>query len=119
MITMDAFRADAFSSTSLTSAVDKMGYVPQWLGTISGLFVPVPIRSTTVWIEERANGPALIQTSERSSAPKQRGSEQRSARAFRTRALGEGSRIMADELQNIRAFGSETETKTLMTEVAR
>src|SRR5581483_8828097 len=116
---LDVFRQDAFSTTSLTAAVDKMGYVPQWLGTVPGLFVPVPIRTTSVWIEERSNGPALIQTTERSAPPKQRGGEQRGARAFRTKTLGEGSRIMADELQNIRAFGSETELKSLMTEVAR
>ena len=119
MITMDAFRAEAFSATSLTAAVDKLGYVPQYLGTIPGLFTPTPVRTTSVWIEERSNGPALIQTTERSAPPKQRGSEQRGARAFRTKTLGEGSRIMADELQNIRAFGSETEMKTLMSELAR
>lgn len=119
MITMDAFRGDAFSAVSLTQAVDKLGYVPQFLGTIPGLFVDTPVRTTSVWIEERSNGPALIQTTERAAAPKVRGAEQRGARAFKTKALGEGSRIMADELQNIRAFGSETEMKTLMSELAR
>ena len=119
MITMDAFRADAFSAVSLTSAVDKLGYVPQFLGTIPGLFIDTPVRTTAVWIEERSNAPALIQTTERAAPPKVRGAEQRGARAFKTKTLGEGSRIMADELQNIRVFGSETEMKTLMTEVAR
>jgi major capsid protein E len=119
MITMDAFRADAFSAVSLTSAVDKLGFVPQYLGSIPGLFVPAPVRTTAVWIEERSNGPALIQTSPRSAPPDQKAGEQRTARAFNTKALGKGSRIMADELQNIRAFGSETEMKTLQTELAR
>jgi hypothetical protein len=119
MITMDAFRADAFSAVSLTQAVDKLGFVPQFLGTIPNLFTPKPVRTTSVWIEERSNAPALIQTTERSAEPKQRGAEQRGARSFRTKTLGEGSRIMADELQNIRAFGSETEEKTLMSEMAR
>lgn len=118
-ITMDAFRADAFSAVSLTAAVDKLGYVPQYLGTLPGLFIDTPVRTTAIWIEERSNGPALIQTTERSAPPKQRGSENRGARSFRTKTLGEGSRIMADELQGIRAFGSETETKSLMTELAR
>ena len=63
--------------------------------------------------------PALIQTAPRSAPPKVRGAERRSARSFITQALGSGARIMADELQNIRAFGSETEMKQLMTEVAR
>jgi hypothetical protein len=119
MITMDAFKADAFSAVSLTQAVDKLGYVPQFLGTIPGLFTPAPVRTTAVWIEERSNAAALIQTSPRSSPPSERGAERRTARAFNTRALGKGSRIVADELQNIRAFGSETEQKTLMAEVAR
>jgi major capsid protein E len=119
MITMDAFRADAFSAVTLTAAVDKLGYVPQYLGTVPGLFNDTPVRTTAVWIEERSNAPALIQTTERAAAPKVRGAEQRTARAFRTRTLGEGSRIMADELQGIRAFGSETEMKELMSEVAR
>jgi len=119
MITMDAFRADAFSAVSLTTAVDKLGFIPQFLGTIPGLFTDAPVRTTAVWIEERSNSPALIQTTERAAPPKVRGAEQRGARSFKTKTLGEGSRIMADELQNIRAFGSETEMKTLMTELAR
>jgi hypothetical protein len=90
MITMDAFRADAFSAVSLTKAIDKLGYVPQFLGTIPGLFEDVPVRTTAVWIEERSNAPALIQTTERAAQVKQRGAEQRNARAFRTKTLGEG-----------------------------
>ncbi len=119
MLTMDAFRADAFAAVSLTAAVDKMSYTPELLGQIPGLFTERPIRSTAVWIEERSNGPALILTQPRSAPPKVRGAEIRDARSFITKALGEGARIEADELQNIRAFGSETEMKQLMTEVAR
>ena len=119
MLTMDAFRSDAFSAVSLTAAVDKMKFTPQLLGSIPGLFVPKPVRTTAVWIEERENGPVLLQTQPRSAAPKVRGAEQRNARSFVTTAIGEGSRITADELQGIRAFGSETEEKTLMSEVAR
>jgi hypothetical protein len=116
---MDAFRADAFAAVSLTAAVDKMSFTPELLGQIPGLFEKKPIRTTAVWIEERSNGPALILTQPRSAPPKVRGVEIRDARSFIAKALGEGARIMADELQNIRAFGSETEMKQLMTEVAR
>ena len=119
MLTMDAFRSDAFSAVSLTGAVDKMKFTPQLLGSIPGLFVDTPVRTPAVWIEERANAPALIQTTPRSAPPHVRGAEQRDARSFIAKAIGEGSRIMADELLGIRAFGSETEEKTLMSEVAR
>ena len=119
MLTMDAFRADAFAAVSLTAAVDKMSYTPELLGQIPGLFTPRPVRTTAIWIEERSNGPALILTQPRSAPPKVRGAEIRDARSFIAKALGESARIMADELQGIRAFGSETEMKQLMTEVAR
>lgn len=119
MLTMDAFRSDAFSAVSLTGAVDKMKFTPQLLGSIPGLFVPKPVRTPAVWIEERSNAPALIQTAPRSAPPKQRGPEQRDARSFIAKAIGEGSRITADELMGIRAFGSETEEKSLMMEVGR
>lgn len=119
MLTMDAFRQDAFATVSLTAAVDKMQFTPKLLGGIPGLFKPMPVRTTAVWIEERSNAPALILTQPRSAPPKVRGAELRAARSFTTKAIGEGARIMADELQGIRAFGSETEMKQLMTEVAR
>jgi hypothetical protein len=119
MLTMDVFRGDAFSAVSLTAAVDKFGYVPGFLGSIPGLIQDVPIRTTDVWVEERANAPALIQTTPRGSAPAQKGGDTRKARSFRTVRLASASRIMAHELQNIRAFGSETELKQLMGEVAR
>jgi hypothetical protein len=119
MIAMDVFKQDAFSSTSLTAVVDKLGYNPSLLGSIPGLFVPVPIRTTAVFVEERANAPALIQTTSRGSAPKQKGGEKSKVRGFQTVRLAESSRITASELQGIRAFGSETELKQLQTEVAR
>ncbi|MBR0855482.1 major capsid protein [Bradyrhizobium liaoningense] len=118
MLTMDVFNQDAFSARSLTAAIDKVGYAPSLLGTIPGLFVPVPIRTITVMIEERANAPALIQTSPRGAPPKQRGGEKRNMRGFSTVRLAEGSKIQASEIQGIRAFGSETELKQLQTEVA-
>lgn len=119
MLTMDVFKQDAFTATTLTAVVDKLGYTPGFLGSIAGLFQPVPIRTTAVFIEERANAPALIQTTPRGSAPKQRGGEKSKVRAFETVRLAEASRITASELQGIRAFGSETELKQLQTEVAR
>ncbi|ACA18498.1 phage protein GP20 [Methylobacterium sp. 4-46] len=119
MLTMDVFRGDAFSAVSLTAAVDRMGYVPGFLGSIPGLMVDTPIRTTDVWIEERLNAPALIQTSPRGAPPAQKGGDRRKARSFRTVRLADSSRIYADELQNIRAYGSETELKQLQGEVAR
>lgn len=119
MLSMDVFKQDAFSSTSLTAVVDKVGYVPGFLGSMPGLFEPVPVRTEAVWIESRGTEAALIQTSPRGAPPKQKGGDRREARPFKTGRLALGSRIMASELAFIREHGSETEVKQLMTEIAR
>lgn len=119
MLTMDVFNGDAFKATSLSTAVDKLGYVPGYLGSLPGLVVPTPIRTTSVWIEERAFAPALIKTSPRGAPPSQVGGDKRDARQFKTVRLAEGSRITSEELEGIRAFGSETELKQLQEEISR
>jgi hypothetical protein len=119
MIGMDVFKQDAFSATSLTTAVDQIGYKPSFLGTIAGLFVDDPVRTQSIMIEERSNGPALIQTDQRGAPPKRRGAEQRKIRAFSTLRIAEVSRIMASELQNIRSFGQENALKSVQEEIAR
>jgi hypothetical protein len=102
MLTMDVFRQDAFSATSLTASIDKIGYVPGLLGSIPGLFVPVPVRTEMIIIEERENAPALIQTTARGAPAKEKGGDRAKARAFRTVRLAEKSRITASELQGNR-----------------
>lgn len=119
MLTMDVFNNNAFSATSMTAAVDRLGYVPGFLGSIPGLFEPVPVTTEQVFIEERSNAPALIQTSARGEPPKRKTGEARAARSFKTLRLAQSSRITASELQGIREFGSETELKQLMNEIAR
>lgn len=119
MLTMDVFNQDAFSAISLSAAVDKLDYIPDTLGAIPGLFVPDPVRTQAIWIEERATGAVILPFSPRGSAPHQNGGDQRKARAFSTQRIGDASRITASELADIRAFGSETELQTLQSEVAR
>ncbi|ODN70214.1 major capsid protein [Methylobrevis pamukkalensis] len=119
MATMDVFKNDVFSAVSLTAAVDKIGYVPGFLSSLPGLYVPTPVRTTDVFIEERSNAPALIQTSPRGAPPKQKARELRTARSFQTLRLAQSSTIQSSEIQNIRAFGSETELEQVQVEVAR
>jgi hypothetical protein len=119
MLSMDVFNQDIFSAISMSKAVDKLDYVPGLLGSIPGLFVPEPVRTDMIWIEERATGFVVLQTSPRGTAPHQTGGDKRKARAFRTVRVADASRITAAELQGIRAFGSDTELKQLGQEVNR
>lgn len=118
MLTMNIFNDDAFSATSMLTAVNKVGYTPGLLGSLPGLFIPTPVRTEAIWIEEQTDGPALIQTSPRGAPPNRVQGIRREARPFKTKRLAEASRITASELAGIRAFGSETELKQLMAEIA-
>jgi len=119
MASMDIFKGDAFSCLSLTGAVEKIPYQPSYLGTLPGLFAPKPVRTTTVAIEERAGVLSVIQTSERGQSLEQRTSEKRNIRDFRTVRIAKGDRLEASEVQNIRAFGSESELMQVQQEIAR
>lgn len=118
MPTLDVFNSDAFSAISLTAAIDKVPYQPSMLGRMN-LFESVPVRTTTVMVEERAGALALIQTDARGNPPKQRTSELRSMRSFGTVRIAQSDTINAAEFQNIRAFGSETEFMAVQAEVMR
>ena len=119
MSILDVFQGDAFSFRSLSAQVDRAEYIPSFLGSMSGLFDFVPIRTTEVWVEERDLGFAIIQTSERGAPPRQEGGEKRKARGFRTVRVADASRVYAHELQNIRAMGDEFAVKDLQMEIAR
>jgi hypothetical protein len=94
--------------------------VPGFLGTIPNLFVPDPVRTEEIWIEERSTGSVILPTSPRGAPPHQTGGDKRKARAFKTVRIADASRITASELQNIRPFGqSQDELMALQIEVAR
>jgi hypothetical protein len=116
---LDVFNSDAFSAVSLSKAVDKLDYVPGFLGSIPGLFEPVPVRTTSIWVEERSTGATVLQTSPRGAPPNATGGDIRKARNFSTVRVADASRITASELQDIRSWGSEDLPKTLADEVAR
>jgi hypothetical protein len=117
MAMIDIFNEDAFRTVTLTDAIEKMDYQPSLLRDM-GIFEKQPVRTTTVALEKTANGIGLIPVSERGAPIDQNGKEKRDIRHTNTIRLAKGDVITADELQNIRAFGSETELKAVQTEVA-
>lgn len=118
MTTLDIFNQDAFTAIELTAAVNKTPFLPSRLGQLN-LFTPQPVRTKTVWVEEREGVLSLIQTSPRGAPLDQRATEQRKGRDFRTLRIAKGDRLMADEIQDIRAFGTDSEEVQVMDEVSR
>lgn len=116
MATMDVFNGDAFNTVELTTALNKVPYKPMWLGQL-GIFQPKPVRTETVAIEKRENVLSLVQTTARGAPLPQLRKSERDIRDFRTVRVAKGDRLTASEVQNIRAFGSESELEQVQTEV--
>jgi len=118
MASMDAFNQDAFSLISLSGAIDRMPYTPQFLGGL-GIFTREPVSNSTIWIDEREGNISLIQTSPRGAPPKERARDERKARAFKVPRITKGSTLRAAEIASLRAFGSDSEQERVMQEFMR
>lgn len=104
---LDVFKSDAFSLTRLTEAVLKAPYKAGRIGSL-GLFRERGIATTTILIEEKGGRLSLIPTTPRGAPSDTIGDiPKRKARAFAVPHLQRESTILADEVQNVRAFGSE------------
>lgn len=118
MATMDIFSNSAFSTTSLSGAVEKMDYTPQLLGSL-GIFDPEPVRTRSIFVDRVEGGLTLIPTSADGAPPAVLGKEDRDAVSLRTTRLAKRFTIHAHELDGIRAHGSESELTGVQREYAR
>ena len=118
MASMDIFNNSAFSMTSLSGVVNKLDYQPQLLGEL-GIFEPMPVRTRTVFVDQRDGSLTLIPTSATGSAPSELDIDNRDAVPFKTTRLAKGFTLYAEEIQGIRAFGSETELEQVQGEFLR
>lgn len=109
---IDIFRNDAFSVTNLTDAILKAPFKPSRIQAL-GLFGERGITSTSAVVEEKDGRLTLIQTSPRGGPGSQLGANKRRQRAFVVPHLERDSTIYADEVQGVRAFGSESETEVV------
>jgi len=118
MASMDIFNNSAFSMTSLSGVVNKLDYQPQLLGEL-GIFEPMPVRTRTVFVDRRDGVLTLIPTSPTGSAPSELAGDDRDAVPLKTTRLAKGFTLYAEEIQGIRAFGSETELEQVQGEFLR
>lgn len=107
MPVIDPFKADAFTLNELTVAVSKQPYTPGRITSL-GLFEEAPIATTSVIIDEMTGLLSLVPTSMRGSSGATHQRPGRTARSFIAPHIAKRRMIMADELQNVRAFGSDT-----------
>lgn len=105
---LDIFSSDAFSVLSLTDAINNKPFKPGQVMSL-GLFQELGITTTSVMIEEKDGVLYLVENKPRGASGKQNQTGKRKARSFVVPHLPVEDMIMADEVQNVRAFGSENQ----------
>lgn len=110
---LDVFKSDAFSLTKLVAAINKIPYVPTRLGNL-GLFANEGVSTTSVAIEMQGGTLTLVPTASRGAPGPAKNLDRRNVRNFNTVHLPQRVAVMADEVQGLRAFGSETEEELAM-----
>lgn len=112
MASLDIFNNDAFSVTSLTNAVNDLPHMPGRIGEL-GLFSEDGITSTTFMIESQGTTINLVPSAARGAPGDPVQGDKRKLIPFSTVHLPQRANILADEVQNVRAFGSESEIETV------
>lgn len=118
MATLDIFNDDAFSVSQLTQTIVDIPRVPTQLGD-EGLFSEYGITTTTMMIERTGSGLKLVPTAPRGGVGQTAGRERRKLIPIAAVHLPQRDTILADEVQNVRAFGSETEVEGVQRLVSR
>ena len=116
MSLLDIFNDDAFSLTSLTATINDQPYQPGRIGNL-GLFAESGINTTTAVVESRNGELVLLSTSERGAPAPQAKGGKRQVRSFVIPHIPYDATIVADEVRNVRAFGSESALEGVRTVV--
>lgn len=102
---LDIFRKDAFNVVSLTGAINKLPYKPTRIGDL-GIFQEKGIATTMAAIEERDGKLFLLTNQSRGSMTQTNTIGLRKVRAFQVPHIPLNENVMAEQVQNMRAFGS-------------
>ncbi|TBW37541.1 major capsid protein [Azotobacter chroococcum] len=114
MPSLDIFNGDAFGAVSLTNAINTSPEGQRVPALLDSLFEEEGVNTTSVFIERENDSLALVPAGERGAPADVTTGTQRDVVPFRTLHLPTRSTIRADEVQGVRAFGSESELETVM-----
>lgn len=103
---------EGFSLESLTAAVNHEPYRPGQVSA-SGIFSEDGVTTTVVSIEHREGKLALVEPTARGGAGETTDDDGRSRLPFEVDHYQRDDSVKADEVQNVRAFGSEDRLETL------
>ncbi|MES1927536.1 major capsid protein [Salinisphaera sp. T31B1] len=109
---MNIFDNDAFSLTTLTAAINERDFVPSMIRNMN-LFRSRGVTTTTIAIERKGTELKLIPTSPRGAPPGELVTNKANLRDLRIPHLAKNATVVADEVQNVRAFGTDDELQTV------
>lgn len=115
---LDIFNNDAFSVVSLTDAINEIAIRPNRM-TEMGIFEETPVTTTVIAQESIGDTIQLVAPSPRGGKGDVRDFDKRAIKNFTVPHFMREWSVMADEVQNIRAYGTESELETVMGIVAR
>ena len=118
MPSIDIFEDDGFSVTTLTATIQEQPHVPGRLGSL-GIFESEGINTTTLQIEKQGNSLSLVPAQDRGASGLVVNADKRGLIPFNTLHLPQQSTIMADEVVNVKPFGSQTEVQSVQAVVAK
>jgi hypothetical protein len=113
MATFDIFNNDAFSVSSLSAAIQDIPRVPTKIGDM-GLFAESGMTTISTMIERQGAELSLVPTAPRGGVAQNTKTGPRKMVPVAAVHLPQKDTIMADQVQGVRAFGSETEVMGVM-----
>ncbi|QDM26994.1 major capsid protein [Tardiphaga sp. vice304] len=114
---LDIFNNNAFGVVSLTDAINRPLFAPGRLGQM-GLFAEKGVTTTTIVLEEKDGNLLLIPPTPRGGPGNTLGKNKATARPFVVPHFEINDAIYADEVQGVRAWGTESQLQTVMGQIA-
>lgn len=114
---LDIFKNDAFSVVSLTDAINELKYVPSRIAQL-GIFRASGVTTTTIAIERKGNTLVLVPPTPRGAPGTTVAKARGSITSVNVPHFEINDAIMAEEVQGVRAFGSEDQLETVQGKVA-
>ncbi|WP_354684441.1 major capsid protein [Cupriavidus necator] len=110
MPALDIFNDDAFGVVSLTKAINDAPYQPNRIGEL-GWFAEDGVATTSMMVERQGETITLVPAGSRGAPGQNVPRDKRKLVPVPSIHLPQRDTINADEVQNVRAFGSETDVE--------
>ncbi|WP_245279237.1 major capsid protein [Xanthobacter sp. 91] len=114
---LNIFDGDEFGVVPLTDAINEIPFVPGRVGEM-GIFSDTPVATLTIALAKKGDEIVLVAPSPRGTSGQTVDKKKADLRSFIIPHFQIDDAIMADEVQGVRAWDSESEVETVMGVVA-